>query len=336
MNLRTRLPRHMLIQGAVGLSLLLGIVVGLTRDPLTGLITFAALFGPLTFAIQFLPAKPVIVVAPVVQGTAVSVLPVHQEVEIRPIDIDSIISREQKEAYTSMPMRPPPRFPPGSPFSKLTAFSALSLPIGISEEDLRDFERRVGEFGEELRSWIEQYEARRSALYREFALRLRVSEEGSAPAEHLRLKLRFPPGFDLVEAIEPLDAPPRTPRYSRYPFAASGITSPLTRALTLPFQPAPIEPLIRQPGSPTYGREGGAITIAFDLGRINQSDSRETATARLLSAAPGSYSVEWQATAHGLREPVSGSFQIDVAAPEDGLPIETISSLEEEHAELDF
>lgn len=334
-HLKRRPLRQLLIPAVLFLSVSAGVWACLERDVLTGIVVFAAFFGPLSFALQYLPARPSLQVTPWGRDGATRDPVVGRQLLVRPVDVEAIVAAAREKALSSMPAPRAPRGRAGSPFAPVPAVQLHALVHGMTEEDLRKFEAEVDEFEGKLRRWLEIYVAHRTEHLREFYGSVRVEEMGSAPADHLRLRLRWPEGFDLATAQEPLPEPPRVPRYSRL----SGLSLDTGAPLLGPISRERLSGLQsisagRQRNAPRYSHEGGEPVITFDLGRLNQSDRIETPRFELRSAPPGRYAFRWEVTAEGLRRPATGSIEIEVAEAKEGAPIRTLDEVQAEREAL--
>jgi hypothetical protein len=172
--------------------------------------------------------------------------------------------------------------------------------------------------------WLDDLEQAREERLRIFFGAARVEEGGEAPGDHVRLRLHFPPGFEPLAEDPPwVGRPPDHPNF-RPSWPSLVDTSVLDRL------PTPLIPGPRSGGTASYSRDGETTVVEFDLGRINQSDYRDTARFELRAAPPDSYEVEWEVSASGLRKAARGGLRIDVAEPGPGAPITTLAEAEAE------
>lgn len=294
------------------------------RGPFDGLTLLAGLCGVLSLGLLLLPARPRLDVgARTDTGPGAEVLVAVDE-PLRPLDKDTIVDAEVDAALSTLPVSPE-AYPPGSKIAQALSGPGSSFLLGgtyVSEEQRKRFWNEVQAYRQELAEWLDELDHARSERRRFFTCQARVTELGSAAADHVRLRLRFPPGFE--EPLEPgrVADPPRPPKFEALPFPR---ISPISVTPTRPHIPASLFGR-----GPTYSQENGVLVIECDLGRINQSDFRDSPEFEVRAAPPGNYEVEWGVSAAGLPRPRRGRWKLSVADPELG---DAITSVDEADAE---
>jgi hypothetical protein len=328
------------------IAVLVGVAGFVTSGVVAGLSLLLGFPGVLSLILLFLPSRPK--VAATLRGTENTVtgadeigLIIGVEQTVRPLDINQIAKAQEHAALETMPRAPTPSVPRGAfggafDLSQSTA-NMLSSVSGASDEELRAFTKKVREYGEALRAWLEQLQASRHESLRAFAAMARVREDGQAPADFARLRLRFPEEFEELEQPPEVPRPPERPEFvGRY---APVVPGPLAgRSLAR----GSLSRLIPRPDefkgtSAEYSREDGSTVITLNIGHINQHDHRDTAEFALRAAPPGVYEVGWQISAAGLSPPTAGRIKVEIREPVPGEPIVELKDalLERKHHSLD-
>ena len=328
------------------IAVVLSVTVGVTNGLLAGITLFLGFSGVLSLTLYFVPARPRVVAS--LRGSENAInsngeigLIIGADHLIRPLDIDRIVEDEEREARKTMPRAPTPQVPKGS-FSGVFDLrdsykDLLEAATGVSDEELRAFSKKVQEFGQEMRDWLEGLEVARAERLRPFVATARVSEQGQAPADFTWLHLRFPQEFEETEAPPEVPEPPERPKYvSRLGRFALPVSAMRVKGL----RSGALRDLLTQTrgaNAANYASEDGAIVVSFQVGHINQHVHRDTPPFSLRAAKPGIYEVNWQISADGLSPPAEGKIKIEVRAPETGEPITTLAAAlaEREHYSLD-
>jgi hypothetical protein len=321
-------PRRTVIWTAITIAIAACAWATIQRGPFDGLTLLAGFCGLLSLGMLLLPARPslrVVLRTPTEVDTAVVIGHGRQ---VRALDKEAIVDEQVGAALATLPPRPAPQLPPNSPLAKAYSSFAASAILGgistVSEERLQESEEEVAGYRRDLANWLDELEHARHERLRIFYGAARVQEGGEAPGDHVRLRLRFPPGFEPMTEDAPWVArPPERPN-SR-PSLPSLINPPVLDRF-----PTPVIPPSLTGGAAGYSRDGEATLVEFDLGRINQSDHRDTAKFELRAAPPGSYEVEWEVSASGLRKAARGRLRLDVAEPQAAAPITTLAEVEAE------
>ena len=304
------------------------VVVGVTTSALAGITLLVGFSGVLSLTLLFAPARPEVIAALRGEENASAAdaeigLVIGSEQTVRPLDIDGIVEGEEAAARETMPRAPSPRVPKGAfggvfDLNDSTA-NMLSSVSGASDEELRAFIKEVHRYGEKLRAWLEQLEASRNERLRAFSAVARATENGKAPADFARMRLRFPGEFEGPERPPEVPDPPQRPEFvGRLGRIATPPTQPIRRGALSGLIPRPDE--IRGV-SAEYSCEDGTTVVALNIGHINQHDQRDTAEFALRAAPPGFYEIEWQISANGLTPPTKGTIKVEVRKSIPGEPI---------------
>jgi hypothetical protein len=313
--------------------IVIAVIVGVTGFVTSGVIAGISLFlgfpGVLSLILLFLPSRPK--VRATLRGGTNAItsdsevgLVIGAERTVRPFDIDQIIKTEEHAALETMPRAPAPKVPPSSALAPIFALNRstanmLSAVSGTSDEELEKFMRKVQRYGEKLRAWLEELDASRAEQLRAFTAIARAGEEGQAPADFARMRLRFPEQFEQAERPPTVPEPPSRPEYVA-PLAGrvglSGVPVPqMARGALSNLLNRSVESRIQ------YSNEDGMTVISLEVGHVNQSDHRDTAEFALRAAPPGIYGIEWQISADGLNPPTKGTIKVEVREPVLGDPI---------------
>ncbi|MFL5874078.1 MAG: hypothetical protein ACJ75T_11500 [Solirubrobacterales bacterium] len=316
--------------GTAGLIVFIGLSAwaSLERDLFEGLILLGTL-GAIGLAAlnHFLPPRPRFQVSfrNVPDPGVLSLVPDWRK---RPLDQAAIAQEQVDLALETMPQRPHQAVPPHMQIGRLIAEGAIasfqSAIAGTTEEELQDFENKVAAYGGEVADWVGRFEASREEHLKVFKGKLRVEELGSAPADHVRLRLRFPKGFRLTDDLSLVGKPPARPKFN--PSVFDGMGNPIRKAQRAGSIPWPLS----DNDEPTYSMEHGEPVVECDLGRINQGDHRDAPVIELRIPGPGSFVVQWEASSSGLGKPAIGTLTIVCEAAKEGPPITTLKQAEDQ------
>lgn len=316
--------------GVPAIVIALGLCIWATtaRGLFDGVTLLAGMCGVLSLGLLLLPSRPRLKIEVRDQSDPLrlELVPGWSD---RCIDKQAIVRQQINQALATMPEQPKPQVEDDAPISKvLLAHAAAGLQAsftGTTDEDIQEFESKVSAYGRELTSWLEELEKSRDQHLRVFECDLRLHELGHAAADHVHLRLRFPKGFLLASKLLRVGAPPRCPNF------APGIGAILPKVVYDPPLLPELEPLYL-PGTDKakYSMEGDAPVIDYELGRVNQHDHRDVPTFSLRLPAPGTYAVQWEASASGLDKLARGQFAIHFAEPEQGQAITTLAEVEAE------
>lgn len=325
--MKTVQPQKALRVAAVVASLIALVWAGLSRGLFDGVTLSIAIAALGLGALQLFQARPRLVVDPRSGDRMV----VRHDQPVRPFDKEAILARQVAECHDEMPRQPKPEFPLVSPLVTPLAGVEASLRIedalsGVGDDRLHEFLQQISDYSTKLRNWLDAIDSARADRVRVFEGRLRIRELGQAPGDHVRLKLRFPDGFDVDDEL------PLVPRLPHRPLFHGGTEGPVAAGGM--FKESYLEPKssIRLPGTdkPNYSIEEGLVVVAWDLGRINQSERRDVPAFALKGPGPGTYRVGWEVTAEGLPKPAKGIISLRIDRPEEGEPITTLAGVEEE------
>lgn len=214
---------------------------GLSRGLFDG-VTLAIAIAALGLALlQRLPARPQLGVVPRTGGQ----LTFRHEKELRPFDEDQIVREQVDVCEKEMPRMPKPEFPPDSPLAVYLASAEAGARLqdaisGVSDSHLRAYMEKVSDHSIKLRKWLEAVDVGRADRVRVVEGRLRVQELGRAPADHVRLRMRFPEGFDIDEELPKVPQPPRRPHFEGFICRVAATRVLVYRGLLRPQRPDPI------------------------------------------------------------------------------------------------
>lgn len=197
---------------------------------------------------------------------------------------------------------------------------------------MNEHREKVRRFEARLRSWLTDFEIARADRLRLFDGELRLHELGHAPADYARLRLFFPKGFELEDEAPDIGDPPKAPRWTT---GLDGLLNP--NALMPQLRGGLLDQLRRDDDEAQYGLKDGLPEVTYGLGRVNQSDDRPVPFFRLKAPRqPGTYQVQWEATAAGLSKPAWGTLSIEVRESIDDAPITSLGEAEQEREELEL
>ena len=326
----------------------MSLIVGITGSPLAGITLFVGCSGVLSLTLLFFPPRPEIAVtlrgeenAATEAGEIGLIIGATQTVRL--LDVETIVTEEEQKALETMPRMPTPQVPPGKfggafDLSSQSTVNMIASISGASDEELRAFVGKVRAYGDNLRAWLEQLRASRQEHLRVFSVVARASEEGQAPADFARVRLRFPSTF-----VEP-DRPPQVPEPPERPkfVGRLGPIVPRPFPVVPPVRRGALSHLIPRPDefrgiSADYSSEDGLTIVDLNIGHINQDDHRDTAEFTLRAAPPGLYEIGWRISANSLNPPTEGTIKIEVREPIRGEPIVTLEDAlaERENHSLD-
>jgi hypothetical protein len=296
---------------------------------IAGLAVLGGISAPVSLWPQIAPARPrlSVVVRSEPDPVRLDLVPTWR---LRPLDKEAIVQEQVNLALATLPEPPDPKLSPDDDFGQLLTKAALAgvkaTLTGATPEFLEEFKSKVKTHSQKLVRWLEEVEKARVEHLKVFEGELRIHELGHASADHVHLRLRFPPGFKLAQDLPYSELPPDRPSFGGViglPHAALNSLHGLTDHNI---------PSIDLPGSDKarYSMEGNAPVIDYNLGRVNQHDYRDAPAFSLRVPGPGSYNVKWEASAAGLGKPATGELTIQFAEPKQGEPITTLEEVETE------
>jgi hypothetical protein len=318
--------RHHLILAAVVVALAGCGWATVARGPFDGLILLAAL-GGLILGLYLMPTRPHLAVKVQTPDGPADRISLDPGSSACPIDKEAVIAEEVRAARATMPRPPKSALPPTPLGAAIAVANQGVLGSFASEEELEKFIKQVQRYGAELDEWLDELDHARSLRTRRFAGTARVFESGEAPADHARLRLIFPAGFEPIEESPWVDDPPDRPDFSPPLLPALG-------AYRVPRIPR-VDPISLAP-SATYRREGETTVVEFDLGRVNQGDFRDSPEFELLAGPAGVHHVSWEVSCSGLRRPARGVWTVRVDTPGAGPTITTLVEARAERERFDL
>lgn len=204
--------------------------------------------------------------------------------------------------------------------------------LPVAQEDHDKFDESIAAYEEELRSfisaWIEFLGKRRLVL----AVRVQIDNDGGAPAEDARIKIRFP---DPCHAAEFPERPklPRRPTFTRrlnplhssnrYGLAA-GLTMPHMPALDIGhFNP----PVINLNHSGPY-YDDGSLNIRYTYRSLPHHEAVVLEPFIVGVPEPGVHEARWTIGAKNLAHLEEGTLQLEVRHEQpDPTPVATFAEL---------
>lgn len=316
----------------VSTAVVVSLAIGITNGPLAGISLLLGFTGVLSLVVIFVPTRPQLTVSlrggdNAISGSGEIGLIIGAGRTVRPFDIEQIVEEQAQMAYATMPRKPTPKLPPGSPLASVfglnqpVSFGGFSGISQASDEQLEEFIAEVKEYRQQLEAWLRGLIAARQELLRDFSCIARVSEGGQAPADFSRMRLHFPQQFEEPERTPGVSDPPDRPEFRSLRLGPS--IGPLAASL---YRQQPV--VLPHPAAfqkeASYSQEDGLTVIAMNVGHVNQSDHRDTEEFHLRAPDPGVHEVEWRVSANGLNSPAKGKINIEVRDPDTGEPITTL------------
>lgn len=325
-----QLRRATLIRLGFALSLLSALLVAGLRDPVEGMILLTGSLA-LVLGLANRPIAPVLGIAWLGEAKVVTEPTIGADVVARPIASDEIVEEQLDAAWSTIPAPPPPSLLPGASASQrlLGAVGAMAQTgaLFVTDESREEFAREIDQYEAELRRWLVALERERDEQQRVFIGAIRISESGGGAADHLRARLRFPPGFDPPQEASDVGDPPKRPHYEP-PLRIA----PLVSVGDLARAPSIMPPPWERTAITYVPNPDGGVTIEIPLGHINAGDYRDSSPFYLRAGRPGQYQVEWEISGSALRRPLKGRLAVAVAEPASE---ESLISLRQAEAECE-
>lgn len=199
-----------------------------------------------------------------------------------------------------------------------------------------EFAQEVERYAEDLTRWLGEYETMREIKSRQFKVTFRVENEGEAPAENVRLRIRLPDDFEEVATQPSIAGPPARPSYE--PPGPGGIRvnrqdfSLLRQALSSGSS-SPREREFPSRPTSTCSYDGEHLLLTYDLGALNHGpDHMQTHPCDIRVPAPGSYEGQWEVLA--ANGTAKGPLRIVVPPPGEGPALATLDEVTEETERL--
>lgn len=217
-----------------------------------------------------------------------------------PFDAAAIVDAELKEARAL-------RGPVGS----ATSFSAVALVRSPSKYGAERHEKALGEFVEELTTWLDEYSKAADARYRTFHLPLKVRNltEASA-ATDVRLTISLGRDARFVDQPAAIERPPERPAYEESPsyFGSLGLNARNLAGLDLALR----RPRIVMPGTtPQWRTSRDRRTATIDIGLVHGNELVELDDGLFVQVRDrGTEAVRWSLSATNAAGARSGEFEL--------------------------
>jgi hypothetical protein len=292
---RLRYPpwRHRFLIGLIVFPIVLGGVLALAVGPLAGLAGFSPALSVAAFFRHDLRPGPRLSTA-IVTGSGYSAEAVFPPPELQRLDHEAIVTGEQTTATETAPEIAPEPEPSAGPFGIPTfEIPTVQSMLGPTRKDVVVFMAEVRDYGLALNGWLDRYEQVRAESGRQFRLVFRVENDGEAPAQNVRLRVRFPEGFRHLTKSLPVKQAPDRPRFrNRWDIAPvvplqSSALREIGRRLTAD---PPVGPV------PIVSEEQGQLVLTYEIGHLNHGpDHLRTDPVTLLAPETGDFDLAWEA-----------------------------------------
>jgi hypothetical protein len=291
---RLRYPpwRYRVLVGMIIFPFILGGVLALTISPVAGIAGFSTAFSVPAFFRHDLRPGPRLS-ATVVTSSGHAAEAVLSPAELRILDREAIVGgsrRAAAETAPDVPAEPEPDYFGLQAFQRPTVQSMFKPTRG----EVVAFLAEVQDYGAVLEDWLRRYEAIRAESARHFSLVFRLENDGEAPAQNVRLRVRCPTGFRHLTDPLPIQEAPSQPRFrTRFgrdmavPLGSSGALREIGRRLTAD---PPVGPV------PVVSDEQGQLVLTYEIGHLNHGpDHLRTDPVTLLAPETGDFELRWEA-----------------------------------------
>lgn len=311
-----------------------GIAAAFTLGPVPGILAVIPAFALPGAVAKYLPSQPRLTAALALVGSHSAEIEFGQR-KLRPIPKHAFIDRERNAARAT--------FPDVQPRDEAQQFGGMRvvLPQAAFDptptlEEKTEFAQEVEGYVVALGEWFDEYETAREEKSRQFAVAFRVENDGEAPAENVRLRVRLPDNFKEASVRPGVGAAPTRPTYKppgpggiriRQPDLSSIDLSLLRNSQTPQRRSGPSRPVA------TCSLDGGHLLLTYNLGTLNHGpDHLRTHPCEIRVPGPGSYEGRWEVlAANGASK---GPLRIVVPPALDGTPFATLEEVSEERESL--
>lgn len=241
------------------------------------------------------------------------------------VDVEAIVAAERAVAMsTLLPTEDPPP-EPTDPVHAIARLAGAARMFGsplITEAHHAAFRKDVDDYEPRLRAFIADWIAYRTAMRTIVGLRAVIDNDGGAPAEDARVRLRFPD--PCVQADWP--EKPKRPRRPKFERPANPLFGQRGSFPNLAALGAPI------PHVPEFNRHGpfyddGSLLVRFYY-TIPHHDPLTTDLVLVGVPEPGVFSVDWTIGASNLAQPATGTLTLTVEhPPAPSEPVTTLADL---------
>lgn len=182
--------------------------------------------------------------------------------------------------------------------------------LGPTQRDLERFAAEIRGYGTELEEWLEKYAGLRLQAARQFRLVFRIENDGEAPAQNVRLRVRCPEDFQRLTKPMAIDSAPSQPRFrGRFdiepvvPLRSSALKE-IGRRLTAEPTSGPV---------PIASHEDNHLVLTYEIGHLNHGpDHMRTEPVTLLAPRDGDFDLRWEALSANPGPAASGTLRIRV------------------------
>jgi hypothetical protein len=309
-----------------------GIVAAFTLGPIPGILTVIPAFALPGAVSRYLPAQPKLTAAFALAGSHSIEIEFGQR-KIRPIPKAAFIDRERNAARATFPAIPPKDEVQRYGGMRVVLPQAAFDPMPTLEEKT-EFAQEIEGYVEALGDWFDDYELARARKSRQFTVAFRVENDGEAPAENVRLRIRLPDDFEEVATRPEVGSPPTRPVY--VPPGPGGIRVRQPGSIDLSLLRSQLAPQRRGNSSrplAVCSLDGGNLLLTYNLGTLNHGpDHLRTHPCEIRVPGPGSYEGRWEVlAANGVSR---GPLRIIVPPALDDTPFATLEELSEERESL--
>jgi hypothetical protein len=291
---RLRYPpwRRRVLIGLIVFPLVLGGVLALTVGPVAGIAGFSPALSVAAFFRHDLRPGPRLSIT-MVTSSGHSIEAVFPPPELRHLDRAAIVEEERSTAAETAPRMAPEPKPSLGAFGLPTfEMPTVQSMLGPTREDVVAFMAEVRDYGMDLDRWLDRYEEVRQESARQFRLVFRVENDGEAPAQNVRLRVRFPEGFRSLTKPLAINEAPDRPRFRNrwdvapvVPLGSSALRE-IGRRLTAD---PPVGPV------PVVSDEQGQLVLTYEVGHLNHGpDHLRTEPVRLLAPETGDFEFRWE------------------------------------------
>lgn len=228
--------------------------------------------------------------------------------------------------------------------SRNTALAASAIAATISpwvrqpqeadyEEAWNAYLEDIDSYAADLREWLLEYHGEADLCSRTFTLQLQViSAPRGAFAEHVRLEIALPEGFQVVGEMPTIDEPPCAPSYEppramdvsdRFGIFGTPVRYPRSE-IVLPHWERPVLPAV----GPTWAvtRDGRQVELALSdiqAGRTAEIEPR----LRLRAPSQGRFALDWRLLTSSGGRHCEGTLFLLVPTAEDRLPFKRLEGI---------
>jgi hypothetical protein len=298
--------------------IVLGGVLALTVGPLAGLAGFSPALSVAAFFRHDLHPGPRLSTA-IVTSSGHSTEAAFPSPQLPILDHAAIVTSEQKAAAATAPkIRPEPKPATGAfglPTFEMPSVQSMLAP---TRRDVVEFMAEVKDYGTALEDWLRLYEEIRRESARQVRLIFRVENDGEAPAQNVRLRVRCPEGFRHLTKPLPIREAPDQPRFR----------SPYDMRVETPLQSSALREIGRRLTAdppvgpvPIVSDEQSQLVLTYEIGNLNHGpDHLRTDPITLLAPETGDFELRWEALSANPGPGTKGKLKLRVSPAVDSDP----------------